>query len=248
MLHAQNVIHGLWTGSELPELPRMSIRSFLQHGHAYRLWTYDKYDDVPKGCVVRDARSIIPECVMKRWFDRDNPPNHLHQTFSNYFRYKLIFKHGGYWADMDFIALSPLPQARYVFTQILDIPLRPELTPLAAALNGRNIANGLFRSPQRSDLLKNICQEIEHDAELGIFPEKFGMWGAVLFSRHVVSLGLQTYIVPNMIPYGITRAEAQWKDPSLPLPNGPLVHFYNFLGVQEGDTGSLYDRLKKRFT
>lgn len=54
-------ISGLWVGETLPLLARLCIKSFLDNGHSFQLFTYANYDNVPEGTLVRDARQILPQ-------------------------------------------------------------------------------------------------------------------------------------------------------------------------------------------
>ena len=44
-----HVIQGLWIGSELSMLERLSIASFLDNGHDYHLYTYGDVRGIPDG-------------------------------------------------------------------------------------------------------------------------------------------------------------------------------------------------------
>lgn len=54
-------VTSLWVGGELPMMSVLCIKSFLDHGHAFQLFTYRNYDNIPAGTLVRDARDILPE-------------------------------------------------------------------------------------------------------------------------------------------------------------------------------------------
>jgi Glycosyltransferase sugar-binding region containing DXD motif len=54
------VMQSLWIGNELSTMERLSITSFLAHGHEFDLYTYGPVGGVPKGVRLRDAVEIIP--------------------------------------------------------------------------------------------------------------------------------------------------------------------------------------------
>ena len=54
-------VTSLWVGGELPLMSVLCIKSFLDHGHTFQLFTYRNYDNIPAGTLVRDARDILPE-------------------------------------------------------------------------------------------------------------------------------------------------------------------------------------------
>ena len=92
-------ITGLWVGKTLPLLAQLCIKSFLDHGHEFQLFTYRHYDNIPEGTTVRDAREILPEDVI--FTDSYNSL----ASFSDWFRMKFLSEEGGIWSDMDVICL-----------------------------------------------------------------------------------------------------------------------------------------------
>ena len=108
---ANDVIQGLWVGSRLSAMERMSIASFLHHGHQYHLYSYGPIEGLPPGVTLRDAREILPESMIFRYRDHAS-----YAGFSNYFRYKLLLDRGGWWVDTDTICLRPFDfEDPYVF-------------------------------------------------------------------------------------------------------------------------------------
>jgi len=97
------VVQALWVGTRLPPMQRLSICSFLDHGHDFHLYAYDDISDVPSGTTLCDAAAIFPrEKVFqhKQGFGKGS-----YSTFSNLFRYKLILDRGGWWVDTDLVCL-----------------------------------------------------------------------------------------------------------------------------------------------
>ena len=78
----------------------LCIKSFLDHGHAFQLFTYRNYDNIPAGTLVRDARDILPEEAI--FHDSHNSL----APFSDWFRMKFLSQEGGFWVDMDVICLG----------------------------------------------------------------------------------------------------------------------------------------------
>ena len=99
------VINGLFW-PRLGPMELLSVRSFLAHGHEYHLWAYGPVENVPEGCIVRDAREILPFRSLPH-----------HAQFADHFRYALLYKQGGWWADTDVVCLKPFDFVRpYVFS------------------------------------------------------------------------------------------------------------------------------------
>lgn len=106
------VIQGLWIGSELSAMEQLSIQSFLHHGHPYHLYVYEAVRHVPAGTVVKDANAILPASMIFQYTREKS-----YAGFSNFFRYKLLFERGGWWADLDMVCLKPWAfEAPYVFS------------------------------------------------------------------------------------------------------------------------------------
>lgn len=90
----------------------LTIHSYVNKGHTFYLWRYKPTSEVlPKGVIVKDANEIIPEEEIFRKKESD-PKFGLGKnslgTFSDIFRYKLLYEYGGWWTDMDITCLKAL--------------------------------------------------------------------------------------------------------------------------------------------
>ena len=237
-------VSGFWIG-ELGALERLSMSSFLYHGHPYKLWCYDEMD-APPGVDLCDASEIVPKsAILDKWA----PKKHTLQTFANLFRYELIHNLGGWWADLDMVLLRPLDQAEpYVFTRANDIPLRPELFDLADKLNGRSVQNSLFKAPPGAIFLRTMLTKMYPDANRGIYPE-FGQWGTVIFSRSIVEAGLEGWVVEPLWQNLMVDSRKLFGDAEAAIPQGYCVHFYNYYLQQQPEPcdGSVFHRLRERY-
>jgi hypothetical protein len=107
----EDIIQSLWIGPRLTAMERLTIESYLRHGYAFHLFTYGDVANVPDGTVVRDGREILPE---ERIFYYKK--HRSVSGFSNFFRYKLLVERGGWWVDMDMVALEPFTfEGEHVF-------------------------------------------------------------------------------------------------------------------------------------
>lgn len=113
-----NNIHGLWIGDTLSVLEQLSIHSFLAHGYSFHLWVYEPVNNIPTGTIVCQADTIISEDAIFAYMHK-NKFGHgkgSYAGFSDIFRYKLLYEHGGWWTDMDITCLKPLPSVSdYLF-------------------------------------------------------------------------------------------------------------------------------------
>lgn len=94
-----------WSGSPLSPYECFALRSFIDHGHAVDLYTYDHDLAVPDGVVRRDAADILPEDQVFA-SEHDGFGHGSVVSFSDVFRYRLLRDHGGWWVDADVVCLT----------------------------------------------------------------------------------------------------------------------------------------------
>ena len=94
------IIQSLWIGKSLSKLEQLSMKSFIDHGHTYHLYTYDNVENIPNGVVVKDGNDILSKDEIYTY------KNGSVSAFSNLFRFTLLYKKGGYWVDTDLICLK----------------------------------------------------------------------------------------------------------------------------------------------
>ena len=97
------IIQSLWVGPNLSNLEKLSIKSFIDNGHKYHLYVYDKVEGIPEGVEIKDANEILHKAHIFRY------KNGSISAFTNIFRFVLLYKRGGYWVDTDLICLKKLP-------------------------------------------------------------------------------------------------------------------------------------------
>ncbi len=141
-------VFSLWVGGPLSPYEVLSLRSFLQHGHAFTLYSYDRRLRVPAGVELRDAAEILP----RHRLHRDG--RGAWAGFADLFRYAALARHGGIWVDCDIVCLSPdwpaaLPltawqDERKLCIAVLGLeagsPIARDLFAEAAAIDGRRMA------------------------------------------------------------------------------------------------------------
>ena len=105
-----NIIQSLWIGPSLTIMEQMSIKSFLKNGHEYHLYTYGDVANIPEGTMVKDGNDILPASEIYRYKTGSV------SAFSNLFRFTMLYKKGGYWADTDLVCIKPIDfEEDYVF-------------------------------------------------------------------------------------------------------------------------------------
>lgn len=100
------VIAGLWIGSHLSDLEQVCIQSFLDFGHRFVLYGYEKIENAPKGTELRDAREVFDSGEILRHRKSGSPALH-----SDLFRYQLCAKTDFVYVDLDMLALRPFDMA-----------------------------------------------------------------------------------------------------------------------------------------
>ena len=148
-------IHALWIGNRLSALELLTIESFLSNHHQFVLWSYEKIlTTLPGQLILKDANQIIPREKIFQYKNR-NQFGHgkgSYAGFSDIFRYKLLYEHGGWWVDMDVTCLKPLDfPTPYVFRSHHDL----------------KVVGNIMKCPPKSELMLRCYQKAiaEVDAE-----------------------------------------------------------------------------------
>jgi hypothetical protein len=142
-----NIIQSLWIGSELSKLEQLCLKSFIDNGHEFHLYTYEEVKNIPEGVIVKDGNEILDESEIFRY------KNGSVSAFSNLFRFTMLYKKGGYWVDTDVICVRP-----FNFDQEIVISSEPSLD------YKYNIITSCFiKMPQNSEVaLAGINIQYEH--------------------------------------------------------------------------------------
>lgn len=141
-------VQSLWVGPKLTELEILSIKSFQKLGHPFILYTYGKVKGIPPGTIEKDGNKIIKKKDLFQ-FKKSFLP------FSDIFRYKMLYEKGGYWVDLDMIALKPLKfKEPYIFSSERTIQKGPYRNRTK-----KEIANiGILKAPPKSDFYKTLFE------------------------------------------------------------------------------------------
>jgi|AntAceMinimDraft_17_1070374.scaffolds.fasta_scaffold01452_4 mannosyltransferase OCH1-like enzyme len=145
-LNDNKIINSLWIGNYLSKIELLTINSFVNNGHEFHLWVYDKINtNMPKGVCLKDANMILPgEKIFRYKFT--NQFGHGKESlagFSDIFRYKLLYEYGGWWVDMDICCLKHFDfSAPYVFRTHHILPA----------------VGSIMKCPEKSQLM-HLCYE-----------------------------------------------------------------------------------------
>jgi hypothetical protein len=204
-----------WYEGELNWVAELSIRSFTRFAETtVALYGYDGESDprIP-GCVWRNAEDIVPQRDLSEYKD-----NLGYARASDLFRYKLLFKRGGWYFDTDCILvrpLDPLFDHRYVFGR----------------QDGDLVGNGVLKFPAGDPILNLMYEEC---IQIGPKKHKYGMIGKVGSKVPVT----RRYFVHDWITFGpamITRhlREAGLIGQALPSECFAPIHWTNIEAFRE---------------
>ena len=151
-------VQSLWVGNKLSELEILSIKSFQKLGHQFILYTYGKVRGIPSGTIVKDGTKIIKKKDLFK-FKKGLLP------FSDIFRYKMLYEKGGYWVDLDMIALKPLKfREPYIFSSERTIQKGPYRNRTKT-----EIANiGILKAPPKSEFYKELFDRCIEEEKKGV--------------------------------------------------------------------------------
>lgn len=187
---SNKIIQGVWFGTELTSIQQLCIRSYIDHGHEFHLYTAGPTKGVPEGTVVRDANAFMSKS------DREKFPHN--SQAADLCRVLIVLKEGGWYVDLDTICLRPFdfPEP-YVFVsedpskygqqKSTKIPLTPCLE-----IPTKHIPNNIFKCPAGSPFLQYVVEKIRSADTL--HPSHWTVFGPDLFIEGVSKFNLQQYV------------------------------------------------------
>jgi len=128
----------LWIGGNLSWIEQLCIKSFLDHGHAFTLYTYEGVTNAPEGTIVADANALFPATEFITHRASGSPAYH-----ADAFRYRMIAETGLAWVDVDILCQRPWRLSE-------DAPLFGWEKP------GRVVCNAVLRLPRTSPALERL--------------------------------------------------------------------------------------------
>jgi hypothetical protein len=173
-------IQSLWIGDSLSKVEQLCIRSFIDNGHDFHLYTYGPISNVPPGTKIFDANTIITEDKIFRF--EDGWAKGSVSGFADVFRLQLLKKNGGWWVDMDIICLRP-----FRFSQDTVFCSSTE------GVYGSCANNCVIKAPENSVFINHCLDEL---AETDLKKMTFGSAGPFLFQRVIKEMKLEKNIVP----------------------------------------------------
>jgi hypothetical protein len=209
----RNIFNGLWIGNELSKLELLTINSFLENGHQFRLWVYDEIiTNLPKEVLIADANEIIPKSNVFSYKNK-NSFGHgkgSYAGFSDIFRYKLLYERGGWWVDMDITCLKEIYTDKpYFFREHHQL----------------SVVGNILKAPKRSELMK-LCYE----EAVGNVDENNTDWHKPIeiLNSNIEKLGLNAYINKNISNRDMWDETSKYIWSEIEVPNDWLfIHWQN---------------------
>lgn len=207
-----------WFGGALSPHSQLCVQSFLDHGHQFRIYSYDANLAVPDGCHVADASQIYNSD--KVFFYKG--AGEKVSAFSNMFRYRMIFETGICWVDTDVLCTSStFPHSEYLFARQDD-----------EYFNG-----AVLRFPRGHEAMRlaaEYCWDVRKTA-------KWGDLGPRLLTQIVNEYRMESLAVDKQLIYPL-----HWKEAMLVLDPGKgqqvsqrvtgavAVHLWNEIFTRNG--------------
>ncbi len=211
--HSDFPVQSLWIG-ELGMLERLSMASFLANGHPYHLYAYDLSLPVPPGVQLKDAREILPESAIFTYTSGKSAGGY--SAFADLFRYTLLAKKGGWWADTDMICLRPFR---------FDSPL--VLASERHWLWRKKLSVAVIFAPTGHPLMQACAHDAASTSRKQV---RFAQNGEPILRRHVTAQKLQAFVqaplVFNPIDWWRSDTIAKPGSASLILPQSYAIHCF----------------------
>lgn len=186
-LRERQIAQFLWVEGSLSTMERLSLQSFLNNGYEVHLYHYGDIVGAPEGVVMKDGNDILSSDNL---FEATGLARSSYTAFSDYFRYHLLFKKGGWWFDTDFVSLKLLPQP----TELLFA------STWEGASGSKAVGCAMWTRPgdERFRWLITECEKL-----VKVEPVLFIETGPKLVQRLVAEHGLERYVAPwwEFCPY-----------------------------------------------
>ena len=236
---ARDIIQSVWIGESLSTMEQLVIRSFLDHGHPFHLYTYGPLANVPAGTTVKPGTEILAAdevFVYQRGPGKGSP-----SAFSNFFRYKMLLEKGGWWADLDAVCMRGL---EFEDEHVTCAEREPNGTT--------HVACGLVKAPAGSRVAE-YCWDVCRRADKRKL--RWGQVGPKLFARAVEEVGESVRVLEPDAFYPVDY----WQTPQLvtatEIPrNCHSIHLWNSQWKKHGldpnaehPADCIYEQLKRRF-
>jgi hypothetical protein len=184
---ARHTFQSFWAGEELSLYEMFCMKSFIDCGYEFDLYTFDTKLTVPAGVRVRDAAELFRPAeffVYEEGFGAGSPA-----AFANMFRYKLLFEKGGWWTDTDVVCLSGM------IPKVTEFFARQDTAYVNTAI--------MYFEPGHPVMARCFQDSVRKGRKV-----KWGDTGPHLLSQIVQEMGYADRALPPSICYPVYHAHA----------------------------------------
>lgn len=174
-------VFSFWYGSPLSTIEKLSIKSFQNHGHKFVLYVYDMDMEVPPNTIKKNANDIICHSDIFKY-------SGSYATFSDLFRYKVLYEYGGTWVDLDMVCIKPLIiNSDFYFASERTIQKGPyrNRTKVEVA------TNAILKATPKSEFYKELYNKCWNACQTKI-PKLHGRESKIIF-LHFLKLQIEDY-------------------------------------------------------
>ena len=202
----------LWIGGPLSWMEQLCLKSFVDKGQKITLFSYEDIPNVPEGVIRRDGREIIDTDDFIKYEQKNS-----FALFADWFRLHMIHQCPSMiWIDTDVYCHRPMDyESDYVFGFELPGEHRVNNAVLGMPADSEMLRQVLEFTEDRhsiaSFLPKKRQEQMRKQAEKGkpvhITQQPWGVWGPMMVTHFVHTLGLQRHVQPLNAFYPITFRE-----------------------------------------
>ena len=103
-------INFFWIGSKVTPVEILAFKSCISNNMTPVLWVYDNIENIPDYVQVKDANLILDNSIIDKYLTVFKLPI---PNISDIFRYELLYKIGGIYADTDIIFIDRIDKINH---------------------------------------------------------------------------------------------------------------------------------------
>ncbi|MBN8980656.1 MAG: hypothetical protein J0I29_05155 [Rhizobiales bacterium] len=185
-------VRTFWTGPALSYYEILSLKSFVATGARVFVYSYEKDLNVPDGVELVDADEILSGEVHEFRHANGDKSLALH---SDLFRYAVLQRYGGWYADLDIVVLKDkLPDAKTYFGFMAD----------------KLLNSAILKFPPHSAFMDTIMREAWQtlpEASADYTDAARVSVGPTLFTRMIYEHGMDHLVLPKVKAYELAYHE-----------------------------------------
>ncbi len=209
-INYRNKVNFFWHNPDnnvLDEVAQLCINSAVYHGHYVNLWTYGNLEI---GKLDMRVHLCAASDVIKKdefFSAKFKGFKHSNSFFSNYFRFKLLDTHAGWWSDTDVVFLKNISYLAVDYGYVVGTEDYKNKLPVHAC-------GLIYSSPWNNVIIKDTLSFVEERIEKYNKTGKLPKWAetSVVITSKLINSGYDpgAFSYPRSVMY-----EAGWKQKEL---------------------------------